>query len=221
MQYNFDTKVDRSGTNSTKLYGYKQYKFQDKDIDLDFDDEDFIHFWIADMEFACAPEIIDAIKDRLDRKILGYTDNYDDKLYDALSSWTKERYDFSFDKKELVLSNGVVPAIARIIRYLVGDDEKVLFTKQSKLVNAWEVSILRGHVNNSDNIIYEIQEDVSTTLDTREVKENIVFYEVLERHSSFFWPLFLRNKSHYTICLSDKQWPNMRATLLRNKPVRL
>lgn len=27
-----------------------------------------------------------------------------------------DRYDFSFDKKELVLSNGVVPAIARIIR---------------------------------------------------------------------------------------------------------
>lgn len=37
------------------------------------------------MEFACAPEIIDAIKDRLDRKILGYTDNYDDRLYDALN----------------------------------------------------------------------------------------------------------------------------------------
>ena len=96
MQYNFDTIVDRSRTNATKLYGYKQYIFQDKDIDLDFDNEDFIHFWIADMEFACAPEIIDAIKDRLDRKILGYTDNYDDRLCDALSSWTKERHSSFF-----------------------------------------------------------------------------------------------------------------------------
>lgn len=45
MQYDFDTIVDRSETNATKLYGYKQYIFQDKDIDLGFDDEDFIHFW--------------------------------------------------------------------------------------------------------------------------------------------------------------------------------
>ncbi|WP_394023795.1 hypothetical protein ACF3NF_02135 [Anaerococcus martiniensis] len=92
------------------------------------------------MEFACAPEIIYAIKDRLDRKILGYTDNYDDRLYDALSSWTKDRYDFSFDKKELVLSNGVVPAIARIIRYLLGDDEKVLFNTPSygQFAKTWQ-----------------------------------------------------------------------------------
>lgn len=39
--------------------------------------------WIADMEFAVAPEIRQAIKDRVDKKILGYTGVYDSDYYDA------------------------------------------------------------------------------------------------------------------------------------------
>ncbi|WP_073998579.1 MalY/PatB family protein [Anaerococcus urinomassiliensis] len=128
MKYNFDEKIDRSGTNAMKLEGYKGYIFHaDDSMVLPFADEEFIHLWVADMEFGVAPEILDAIRDRLDRQILGYTGNTDTRLYDALSAWCKERYDFEFKREELVISNGVVPAIIRLIRYIVKEDEKVLF----------------------------------------------------------------------------------------------
>lgn len=40
--------------------------------------------WVADMEFAVAPEILQAITDRVDRRILGYTLVYDKGYYEAL-----------------------------------------------------------------------------------------------------------------------------------------
>lgn len=128
MKYDFDKKVDRTGTNAAKLIGYKSYIFHaDDTMELPFKDDEFIHLWVADMEFACAPEILDAIRARLDRQILGYTVNSDSRLYDALNTWCKERYDFEFKREELVLSAGVVPAIVRLISYIVKDNEKVLF----------------------------------------------------------------------------------------------
>lgn len=128
MKYNFDQIVDRSGTNAMKLEGYKGYIFNSYDsLDLPFNDDEFIHMWVADMEFACAPEILDAIKKRVDRQILGYTINSDSRLYDSLSKWCKDRYDFTFEKNHLVTSNGIVPAISNIISYIVKEDEKVLF----------------------------------------------------------------------------------------------
>jgi cystathionine beta-lyase len=44
-----------------------------KDAKFPFDDSDYIRLWVADMDFATAPEILDAIRERLDRKILDYT----------------------------------------------------------------------------------------------------------------------------------------------------
>lgn len=76
MKYNFDQIIDRSGTNAMKLEGYKQYIFHaDDSLVLPYKDEEFIHLWVADKEFGVAPEILDAIRRRLDRQILGYTQN--------------------------------------------------------------------------------------------------------------------------------------------------
>ncbi len=96
-------------------------------MQLPFTDDEFIHLWVADMEFACAPEILDAIRDRLDRQILGYTVNSDSRLYEALNKWCLDRYDWSFKQEELVISDGVVPAIMRIISYLIKPNEKIVF----------------------------------------------------------------------------------------------
>lgn len=131
MTYNFDQIVDRANTNAVKLDGYKEYIFHTNDIKLPYEDSQLIHFWIADMELAVADEILDAIRKRLDRQILGYTTNSDSRLYDALNSWCKDRYDFTFDQKELVISAGVVPAIKQIIGYTVKEGEKVLFNTPS------------------------------------------------------------------------------------------
>ncbi len=126
--YNFDEKINRTGTNAMKLEGYKSYIFHaDDSMVLPFSNEEFIHMWVADMEFAVAPEIIDAIRDRLDRKILGYTSNYDDSLFNALNSWCKKRYDWEIKKEELVTSDGVIPALERLFQFILDENSLALF----------------------------------------------------------------------------------------------
>ena len=71
MKYDFDAIIDRRNTNAENVEGFRQYIFGDADIELPFADEEFIRMWVADMEFAVAPEIRQAIRDRVDRKIFG------------------------------------------------------------------------------------------------------------------------------------------------------
>lgn len=126
--YNFDKKVDRRNTNAMKLEGYESYIFgSSKNLDLPYSADEFIHMWVADMEFACAPEILDAIRERLDREILGYTANYDDRLFNAIKKWCSDKYDWDIKREQLLTSEGVIPALERIIKYVLKEDEKALF----------------------------------------------------------------------------------------------
>ena len=71
MKYNFDEIINRIGTASEKWEsgGHGGVYF----------DKNSLSFSIADMDFALAPCIDRAIRDRLDQKVLGYTDvNTDD-----------------------------------------------------------------------------------------------------------------------------------------------
>ena len=52
--------------------------------------------WVADMEFAVAPEVVDAMRQRLDRRIFGYTGVFTHDYYNSFSEWCKDHYDWSF-----------------------------------------------------------------------------------------------------------------------------
>ncbi|MCX6094370.1 MAG: PatB family C-S lyase [Candidatus Bipolaricaulota bacterium] len=54
----FDEIIDRRGTDSTKWSSF---------------DEDILPMWIADMDFLCPPAIREALKDRIEHGIFGYT----------------------------------------------------------------------------------------------------------------------------------------------------
>lgn len=127
MKYNFDEIIDRRGTNALNTDGFRGYIFHcGPERKFNYADDEFVRMWVADMEFACPEEIRNAIKERLDRKILGYTLMYDPKYYEAFSKWCKDRYDWSFPKEELVYSQGVIPALYQLIEDLVAKDEKVI-----------------------------------------------------------------------------------------------
>jgi len=50
------------------------------------------------MEFATPPEIIQAIKDRLDQRILGYTNVFDPDYYLSVVKLTQDHYNWTFIK---------------------------------------------------------------------------------------------------------------------------
>ncbi|MCC9295087.1 PatB family C-S lyase [Clostridium sp. WLY-B-L2] len=132
MTYNFDEIIDRKNTNAMNIEGFRDYIFHaDSSMKFPYADDEFIRMWVADMEFATPQVIIDAIKDRLDRRIFGYTRVFDPKYYEAFVNWTETRYKWHFDKKHLVMSNGIIPALYELVNYICKPDEKVLFVTPS------------------------------------------------------------------------------------------
>lgn len=127
MKYNFDEIIDRSDTNALNTDGFRSYIFNaGPEKVFPFKDEEFIRMWVADMEFATPPEICDAIKDRVDKRIFGYTQVFDNEYYELFSNWCKENYDWSFLQEELVFSAGIIPALYQLAEDLIAPDEKML-----------------------------------------------------------------------------------------------
>ncbi len=132
MKYNFNKIICRHGTNAMSAHGFREYLFADNpDITFPCSDDELISMWIADMDFAVAPEIRNAIKDRLDQEILGYSQIFGDEYSDAFLNWSRSRYGFDFNPEHLVNSQGVVPALFDLIKYHCKPDEKVLISTPS------------------------------------------------------------------------------------------
>ena len=108
VTYNFDEIIDRRSTNAMNVEGYKGYLFGDADTsDLEEHDE-LIRMWVADMDFATPEVVLDAIRDRLDKKILGYTNIFGTDYFEAFMSWTERRFGYTFPQEHLVFSHGIV-----------------------------------------------------------------------------------------------------------------
>ncbi|WP_154890258.1 MalY/PatB family protein [Longibaculum muris] len=130
--YNFDEIIDRKHTNAMNTDGFRDYIFHaDESMKFPYKDEEFIRMWVADMEFATPDVVIEGIEERLKNRIFGYTRVFSNDYYDAFVSWCQKRYDWSFEKKELVMSNGIIPALYELVNYICKKDEKVLFLTPS------------------------------------------------------------------------------------------
>lgn len=131
-KYNFDEIIDRRNTNAMNTDGFRDYIFHaPPTMKFPYEDDEFIRMWIADMEFATPPEIIDAVRERLDKRIFGYTKIFDNAYYEAFNGWCKKLYDWSFEKEHLVTSNGIVPALYELVDYITNVHEKILIVTPS------------------------------------------------------------------------------------------
>ena len=87
--------------------------------------EDVLPFSIADMEFETAPEISAALSDYATTNVLGYTAPTD-AYFDALDRWMQRRHGFSVKKEQVVLSDGIVPALDSAVRIFTAPGDAVL-----------------------------------------------------------------------------------------------
>ena len=70
--YNFDEIIDRRNTNCLNTDGFRGYIFHaEPEKKFPYKDEEFVRMWVADMEFAVAAPILEALRERIDRKIFG------------------------------------------------------------------------------------------------------------------------------------------------------
>lgn len=130
--YNFDEIIDRRNTNAMNTDGFRSYIFKaDDSMEFPYKDEEFIRMWVADMEFATPDVIIEGIKERLDKRIFGYTRIFEKSYYEAFANWCHKRYGWTFEQKDLVTSNGIIPALYELVEHICDKDEKVLFLSPS------------------------------------------------------------------------------------------
>lgn len=118
MKYDFETLVSRKGTGAAKwdvMYAAKS------DVA-----DGTVPFSIADMEFKNAPEIIDGLKEYLDKTVLGYT-SPTDRYYDAVIAWQEKRHGYRPSKEHILTSPGVVPAFIRAAGALADKGDSVVF----------------------------------------------------------------------------------------------
>lgn len=125
--YDFDEMIDRRNTNALNTDGFRGYIFHaGPDKVFPFADEEFVRMWVADMEFGVAPQILEALRSRIDRRIFGYTGVFDDGYYHSFQQWCKRHYDWDFPQEELCISPGIIPALYQIAESLCTREEKVL-----------------------------------------------------------------------------------------------
>ena len=125
--YNFDEIIDRKGTNALNTDGFRGYIFHaGPEKVFPYKDDEFVRMWVADMEFGVAPEILNELRKRIDRRIFGYTGVYTHDYYNSFSKWCKEHYDWSFPEEELCFTPGIIPALYQLTETLCNKDEKVL-----------------------------------------------------------------------------------------------
>lgn len=116
--WNFDEVIDRDGTNSVK-YG--------TGLTMNpYLSDDYIPMWIADMDFACPEPVLDAMRERLDRRILGYSVAVDPDYYAAVMDWEKKRHNINVSMDSIVFSAGVIRGMEEAVRHLTKPGDKVL-----------------------------------------------------------------------------------------------
>lgn len=117
MKYDFETRVDRSGTGSEK---WEAMYAADPTVG-----RDVVPLSVADMEFPEPPEVISALHSLLDHSILGYT-GPTDSFYDAVVGWQRRRHGWTPEREWIVTSPGVVPAFFNAIRALTRPGEGII-----------------------------------------------------------------------------------------------
>jgi len=110
MKYNFDEIINRRGTSCVKW---------------DECAEGTIPMWVADMDFAVAPAIQEAIRQRAAHPVFAYTVVGDD-YYDAIISWFHRRHQWNISREHILYTTGVIPAMSCAIKALTMPGEKVL-----------------------------------------------------------------------------------------------
>lgn len=114
-KYDFDKIIERRGTGAVKTDRLKDV----------FGKEDLQAMWVADMDFETPDFIIDALKERMEHPVFGYTVEPED-YRPAICDWVAALHGWEIRKEWLCYIPGIVKGIGMAINALLEKDEKVI-----------------------------------------------------------------------------------------------
>jgi len=119
LTYEFDKMIDRIPTSSVKWSLMKRITGY----------EDLIPLWVADMDFASPPEVVEALKERVAHPVYGYT-VATQGYHDGLINWMKKRHGWSGIQRDWILyTPGVVAGFSFAIQAYSHPGDKVVIQR--------------------------------------------------------------------------------------------
>lgn len=152
MNYDFDTLIDRSNTYS---YKWNNYPYEHNKS------EDMIPMWVADMDFPCAKEIVNAVIKRAMHPIYGYS-NAGDGFGGPAARWMKKRHNWTILPSDVLFCPGVVPALSACISAFTKPGDSIVIQQPvyypfSDIINLSERSLLNNElVYNPKKQLWEV-----------------------------------------------------------------
>jgi cystathionine beta-lyase len=114
MKYNFDEIIDRKNTNSVKYDKLKHY----------FGKDDLLPFWVADTDFNVPQCISDAIINRANHAIYGYSFRGNECIK-SVQNWLRNRHNWIVNEEWISSSPGVVTALSLLLMSLTEKGDKI------------------------------------------------------------------------------------------------
>jgi cystathionine beta-lyase len=115
QDFDFDQLVNRDHSNSLKYDGREAM----------FGKHDVIPLWVADMDFASPPAVVNALLQRANHPIYGYS-SFPESIYLALIAWLERRHGWRIQREWLVLCPGVVPSLNAAVMAFTNPDDAVI-----------------------------------------------------------------------------------------------
>ncbi len=114
-RFNFDAVISRQGTHSEKWDGRQQQ----------FGNANICPLWVADMDFASPPCVVEALQARALHPIYGYT-QHPSSLFSAVIGWLERRHHWQITQDWILMVPGVVTALHAAALALVPENAGII-----------------------------------------------------------------------------------------------
>ena len=169
----FDVQINRENTMCYK-YDFKEKNKKPKDC---------IPMWVADMDFRTAPEIIDALKERVEYGIFGYSDTTGE-YEDIVVNWAKKHYDIDIESSWIVKTPGIIFALSAAVGGFTSVGDSVII--QQPVYHPFNNMVVQNGRNMVSNDLIENNGYYSMDLDDLEnkiVKHNCKLFMLCNPHN--------------------------------------
>lgn len=114
-RYDFDKIINRQGSNAIKTDSLQQF----------FGRTDLLPLWVADMDFETPDFIVDALKQRIDHPIFGYS-ALPDGYWECISEWIYTHHQWKTQPDWFCFIPGIVKGIGMAINALLEAGDKII-----------------------------------------------------------------------------------------------
>src|SRR5690625_1397834 len=115
MMTDFQTVYNRHNTHSLKW----------DHVQTIFGTDDILPMWVADMDFKAPKEVNQALKERAEHGIYGYTIINDD-IKNEVVNWNKYKHNWTINREWLTFSPGVVTSLHIAIQTFTEEKDRIL-----------------------------------------------------------------------------------------------